>query len=417
MVDITQIVLLIILLILSGVFSGIETAFFSLSNLKVRSLLKLKKKGSIATVYKLKQNPRRLIITILIGNNIVNIGAAALATVIAIDLFGSSGAGIATGIMTLLILLFGEITPKSIASVYSEKISLIVAKPILLFMYLIFPVVLLFESITKVMHRIFNIENKDPIITEEEFKTLVEIGAEEKVLKRKSKELIEGVLDFEDITAKEVMTPRTKMLALDQKIPLNKALKEIAESPFSRVPIYKKNVDNIVGVVHIKDILRYVQRKKTKFPLRTVSRKPYFVPEGTIISNLFKEFQEKNIHMAIVVDEFGGVSGVVTLEDLIEEIVGEIIDETDIKPELIMRIDKNAVVVHGDTEIDHLNHFFGIDLPTSKRAVTVGGLMVEKLRRIPRKGTKFQVNNVSLTVEEVGTKRILKVRVRKMPNK
>ena len=413
MVEATQIIALIILLILSGVFSGIETAFFSLSNLKVRSLLKIKKKGAITTIYKLKQNPRRLIITILIGNNIANIGAAALATVIATDSFGSRGVGIATGVMTLLVLIFGEITPKSIASVYSEKISLLAARPLQLFMYLIFPVVLLFEGITKLMHKLFNIENDNPLLTQEEFRTLVEIGAEEHVLKRKEKEFIEGVLEFGDITAKEVMTPRTKMFALDGNLPLHKAIKSIANSPFSRVPIYDKEIDHIIGIVNLRDVLRYVQKKKTQFKLRRIARKPFFVPETKIIGDLFKEFQERKLHSAIVVDEFGGVSGMVTLEDLIEEIFGEIMDESDIKPESIMRIDKNTIVVHGDTEIFYINQFFGINLPEPEHSVTIGGLILERLKKLPRKGARLKIGDIWVKIEEVTAKHILKVRLRK----
>ena len=262
-----------------------------------------------------------------------------------------------------------------------------------------------------VMYAIFHVENKEPVLTEEEFKTLVEIGAEEKVLKRKEKELIEGVLEFGDITAKEVMTPRTKMYSLDGSIPLNKALKSIADSPFSRVPIFNKKIDNVIGVVHLKDVIRYVYRKKTKLKLSKIAQKPYFIPETKIISDLFKDFQEQNIHMAIVVDEYGRVSGIVTLEDLLEEIVGEIIDESDINPELIMRIDNHTVVVHGDTEIDHINHFFGTMIPEGDHSITIGGLILQHLKKFPKKGAKLEVETIKIIVEEVSEKHILKVKL------
>ena len=411
---INQAIILFILLILSGIFSGMETAFFSLSNLKIRSLMKQKKKGALA-VQKLKLSPRKLIITILIGNNVVNIGAASHATVIATDLYGSHGAGIATGVMTLMILTFGEIIPKSIANTHAEKLSLLTAKPLQLLMYIVYPIILFFEGITKLTYKILRIDHKQPILTQEEFKTMVEIGAEEKVIKRKEKELIEGVLEFGEITAKEAMTPRTKMFALDANLPLHKAIKTIASSPHSRVPVYDKDIDHIIGVVHLKDVLRYVQKKQTQFKLRRIAQKPFFVPETKIISDLFKEFQEKKIHIAVVVDEFGGVSGIVTLEDLIEEIVGEIMDESDLKPELIMRIDKNSIIVHGDTEIFHVNQFFGTNLPEPKHSVTIGGLILEKLKKLPRKGARLKFGEVFVKIEEVTAKHILKVKLRKLP--
>ncbi|MBT7902378.1 HlyC/CorC family transporter [Candidatus Woesearchaeota archaeon] len=408
-----QIVSLAILLFFSGLFSGIETAFFSLSNLKLRSLLKKKKKGA-DVAYKLKQNPKRLIITILIGNNVVNIGAASLATIIAIDLFGSSGAGIATGVMTFLVLIFGEITPKSIANTYCEKITLLVARPLQIFMYSIFPLILLFEAITEIMYSIFKISNKQPVLTEEEFKTLVEIGAEEKVLKIKEKELIEGVLEFSDITAKEVMTPRTKTYALDGNMSPGKALKLIAKSPFSRVPVYEDSVDNILGVIHIKDVLRELHRKGASVrKIKKIVKKPYFVPETKIISELFKEFQEKKVHIAFVVDEYGGISGIVTLEDLLEEIVGEIIDETDINPDLIMRIDHNTIVAHGETEIYHINEFLGPCLAEDTPSVTISGLILEKLKQFPKKNAKINLEKAILKIEEVSDNHILKVRITK----
>lgn len=407
------VILLIIFLILSAFFSGIESALVSLSSLKIHALLKAKKRGAV-TLNRIKEQPRKLIITILIGNNVVNIGASALATKIMIDMYGSTGVGIATGIMTFLILVFGEIIPKTFALAHAERVSLIVAPILEFLMYVLYPIVALLEIVAKVGVKLSGADKEPPLLTEEEFKTLLEIGAKEKVIERKEKELIEGVLEFNDITAEEVMTPRVKIFCLDADMTVKNALPLVVKKNFSRIPIYEETVDKIVGIVMVRNLLEAFIKKKADYKLKRVSMKPLFTSNKRIISPLFKELQEKRRHMAIVVDEFGGTEGIVTMEDLLEEIVGEIMDESDISPKMIMRIDKDNIVVHGDTEINYINKFFKINLSRPGRSITIGGLLHHKLKKIPKKGAKLKIKGVELIVEEISQGHILKVRVRKI---
>lgn len=400
-----QYFLLVILLLLSAFFSSSETALFSLSMIQARTLLNQKKKGA-KTLYKLKQNPKRLIVTILLGNNLVNIGASVLATVISTNLFGSKGAGIAVGIMTFLILVFGEIIPKSIATTTAEKLSLVVAKPILFFMYLLWPLVWLFEQVAKISGP------TKALVSEEQIKTMATMGLEAGILKKEEKEIIEKAVEFADVTAEDVMTPRVDMFVLDGNLNLDDALSSITKSPFSRIPVYLGNKDNIIGVLYAKDVLKHIAESREMIKLKELAKKPFFVPEQMPIDKLFKEFQKKHIQIAIVVDEHGGVVGLATMEDLLEELVGEIIDETDISKELIMRLDKKTILVDGDTEIDAINNFFNVKIP-GKGTDTISAVILDKIGRIPQKDEKINIGNLTLTIKNVTDREIKKVKIEK----
>lgn len=408
-----QIIVLVVLLAASAFFSALETAFYSINNIALRRLLKAGKPGARA-VQRVKANPRRMIISVLIGNNIVNIAASAIATEIAIGYFGSKGVGIATGIMTFLILTFGEITPKNLASVYAEKFALFLARPLEIVIWILLPITYFFELFIATLQRLLGNTDTSKIYSEEELKTLVEIGAEEASLGMTQKEVIEGALQFDDITAKEVMTPRVKVFGLDQTMKIKDALTFINQEGYSRIPVYDGSIDRISGFVHIRDILKAVEQKKLTARLGSLAVKPVYTSQERVINNLFKEMQIKKKHLAVVVDEHGGTEGVVTIEDLLEELVGEIMDENDLSPELIMRVDKSTIIVHGDTEIDDVNHFFKTDLPKKGKYYTIAGLMHQELQKIPRKNAKVQVEGVLLQVlEEVGNKPV-KVKLTKI---
>ncbi len=409
--DTTQLITLVVLLALSAVFSASETAFYSLSKLKVRNLVQQKRAGALALA-RLKDNPKRLLTTILIGNTLAMIGVSALTTVISTNYFGSKGVGIATGVATVIILIFGEITPKSMAAVSAERTALFFAKPLEILSYILYPVLFIIEIIVHGILKVFGADKEQPLITEQEIKAMIQVGAEENVIERKQKELMDGVLEFNDITAFEAMTPRVRMFCLAESVPLKEALPQIIQEGFSRVPVYRSTRDKITGIIHIKDLIREVEVRPTA-QLKDIAQKPFFISKETVLSELLKEFQQKHLHMAIVVDEFGGTAGLVTLEDLFEEIVGEIMDEGDLSPETIMRVDKNTVVVHGDTEIDKLNHFFNVEIPVKKNYVTLSGFLHFLLRSIPQKGATTQYKNLTFTVEEVIDNKPLKVRVKK----
>lgn len=404
--NLTILIALAILLILSGFFSGIEIALFSLGKVKTATLVKQKKKNAKVVQY-LKRNPRKLLTTILIGNNVVNIGASALATALAINAFGSIGTGIATGVMTLLILIFGEIIPKAFATKYAEAYSLKFAWLIKILMFILWPIVWVLDKFTGLIMG-FGKSKGEPTVTEEEVKTMAEMSVKEGGLEQEEQELIEKVFQFNDITAEDVMTPRTQMESLPCDMRIKEALHIIAKSPFSRIPLYKKDRDHIVGIVHVKDVLATLDKKKTGTKLQTLARKPLFIPETQIINELFKMFQEKKIHMAIVVDEFGGTSGIVTMEDLIEELMGEIVDESDINEELIMRLSKNEIKVHGNTEIKEINDFFNVRIP-GKGTDTINALMHKKLKKMPRKGESLEIGNVKIIVDKTSRRKIERV--------
>jgi len=404
-----QIIILILSLVLSALFSGIETAVISITNFRTRFLVKEKRSGS-QYLLKLKENQGRFLITILIGNNIVNITAASIATFLMTERFGSYGVGIAAGIMTFLILFFGEITPKLFAITHAERIALLFSRFILLLQKILFPIILIFELVSNRVVKSLGIPKKRPYITEDELKYLFKIGVEEGEFEKKESELLENVLKFNDITAKEVMTPRLRIFSLDSNKKLKDVIDQILDSMFSRIPIYEKTRDNIIGIVFVKDLLRMINDGKRDTSLKKISKKPYFVPENKVINQLFKEFQDTRTHMAFVVDEFGALSGLITLEDLLEEIVGEIIDESDVSENLIKRISKNEILVNPDTEIKDVNRFFNVELP-GKENQTVSSLVLKKIKRIPKEKEVVQIGNVDFLILEADSRKIKKIQL------
>jgi len=322
-----NLIILIILLTLSGFFSGSEVALLSITTVRVRTYLKEKRKGS-AALDRLKAKPRRMIITILIGNNVVNITAAALAMIIATDYFGSAGLGIVTGILTLLILIFGEITPKTLASRYAGPISLLIARPIELLSYILYPLVVLLEGITKFLERAVKFKKHAPI-TESEIKTMIEYGVEHKVVNPEEQYIINRALAFSDITANKIMIPIRSVFSLDINNNIENSLGKIIDSGYTRIPIYDGEENNIVGIAMVKNVARELINKHGTKLLGDVAAPPLFVPAYIRIDYLFKLFQNRRKHMAIVYGKYKKAVGIVTLEDLIEELVGEIIDESD----------------------------------------------------------------------------------------
>lgn len=402
-----EILLLILLIALSGIFSASEIAIFSVSDSKLRALVKKKKKGA-KELQTLKKDPKRLLITILIANNLVNIGASVLATVIAINLFGSYGVGIATGVMTFLILVFGEITPKAYATRHAPSLSLILGRIIKALMYPLYPVIIILEAITNVFLKGGKFYSRQPLVTEEELKAMVELSVKGGEVEKSEKEMIENVLQFNDITAEDVMTPRIEMNCLPCTMTLKDALKQIINWQYSRIPLYKKTKDNIVGIVHIMEILEALNKGRQEAKLKILSRKPFFVPEHKVISQLFREFQEKQVHMAIVVDEYGGTAGLVTVEDLLEEIVGEISDEYDVDKKHIKRINRKLIEVSGQAGVREINKMFRMKLG-GKKTDNISAFIFKKLRRIPKKGEHFKVGSAMFYIDRCTGKRIKRV--------
>ena len=415
MVDLwIEISTLCVLIGLSGFFSGLEVALVGVRKSKVVQLFNEGKKGSKA-LHKLKMNPSWMMSSVNLGNNLVNVGASALATSVAIRLFGNDGLGIAVGVMTFLILVFGEITPKTYCNANSTKIALRYAPVLLTFSYAFYPVVKFFEIITRGVVKITGSSHIPPPITEEEIKGVIDQGLAEKALEKEEMELVHGALNFDDTVIRSVMTPRTKMFTLNAKMLLFEALPQINKSGHSRIPIFGETRDDIVGFIHARDVLKELEKDNKVVILEQIARKPVFASQEKMVSSLLKEMKGRKTHMAIVVDEHGGVEGLVTLEDLLEEIVGEIEDETDLTREKgYERIDQDTIITNGDIEIDIINEIFKTKIPEGDDYASLNGLLHERLQDIPQEGDKIEIKELRIVVEKVTKNIPQKIRIEKI---
>jgi len=409
-----EVVILSTLIGLSGFFSGLEVALVGIRKSKVIQLFNEKKKGSKA-LHKLKTNPSWMMSSVNLGNNLVNVGASALATSLAMRLFGNDGLGIAVGIMTFLILVFGEITPKTYCNANSTKIALRYAPVLLGFSYAFYPVVKFFEIITKGVVKLTGSSYTPPPITEEDIKGVIEQGLAEKALEKEEMELVHSALNFDDTVIRSVMTPRTKMFSLNSKMLLFEALPQINQSGHSRIPIFGDSSDDIVGFIHAKDVLKELEQDNEGVSLKEIARNPVFASQEKMVSSLLKEMQGRKTHMAIVVDEHGGVEGLVTLEDLLEEIVGEIEDESDLTRKIgYERIDPDTIITNGDIEIDIINEIFNTKVPEGDDYASLNGLLHERLQDIPQEGDKIEVEGLRIIVEKVSKNIAQKIRIKKI---
>ncbi len=409
-----EIAILSVLIGLSGFFSGLEVALVGIRKSKVIQLFQEGKKGSKA-LHKLKTNPSWMMSSVNLGNNLVNVGASALATSLAIRLFGDDGLGIAVGVMTFVILVFGEITPKTYCNANSTKIALRFAPVLLTFSYVFYPVVKFFEIITKSVVRLTGSSYMPPPITEEDIKGVIDQGLEEKAIEKDEMKLVHGALKFDDTVIRSVMTPRTKMFTLNSKMLLFEALPLINQSGHSRIPIYGDTKDDIVGFIHARDILKVLEKDNKMVSLKQISRKPVFASQEKMVSSLLKEMQGRRTHMAIVIDEHNGVEGLVTLEDLVEEIVGEIEDETDLpKPMGYEKIDQDTIITNGDIEIDIINEIFNTNIPEGDDYASLNGLLHEKLKDIPQEGDKVEIQELRIIVEKVSKNIPKKIRIERI---
>ena len=415
MVDLwIEIAALAVLIGLSGFFSGLEVALVGVRKSKVVQLFNKGKKGSKA-LHKLKMNPSWMMSSVNLGNNLVNVGASALATSLAIRLFGDDGLGIAVGIMTFVILVFGEITPKTYCNANSTKIALRYAPVLLVFSYAFYPVVKFFEIITRGVVKMTGSSYAPPPITEEEIKGVIDQGLEEKALEREEMELVHGALKFDDTVIRSVMTPRTKMFSLNSKMLLFEALPQINQMGHSRIPIYGDTSDDIVGIIHVRDVLKELEKDNRMASLEEIARKPVFASQEKMVSALLKEMKGRKTHMAIVVDEHGGVEGLVTLEDLLEEIVGEIEDETDLTRHIgYEKIDQDTIITNGDIDIDTINEIFKTRIPEGDDYASLNGLLHERLQDIPQEGDKVEVDELRIIVEKVSKNIPKKIRIEKI---
>lgn len=406
---IMQLIFLIMLIVLSSFFSASETALTSLSKIRIRQMLEEGVSGA-DLISKLVENTSKMLSAILVGNTVVNIGASALATSIAISQFGEKGVGIATGIMTIIVLIFGEITPKTLASRDPEKVSIMVSKFIHFITIILNPVVIVFTQITSGILRIFGgkIDTERPFITEEELKTMLDVSHEEGFLEVEERKMIDNVFEFGDSQVKDVMVPRTDMVAIDVDSTYDEIMETFKVEHFSRIPVYQDSVDNIIGIIHIKNLV-FVDDSKN-FNIYDIIREPYFTYEYKKTTEIFEEMRKDRVALTIVLDEYGGTAGLVSMEDLVEEIVGEIEDEYDEFDIDIQVIKEDEYIIDGSTKIDLVNEMIGTDIE-SEDFDSIGGFVIGELGRFPQQGDILEHENTKFIIEEIDKNRIKKLKV------
>lgn len=403
--------LLIVLILLSAFFSASETAFSSVNKIRLKNYVDEKRRGSKKALY-IAENFDRALSTILVGNNIVNIAAASISTKVATDLFGgNTGLVISTVGMTILILVFGEVLPKSFAKEHAESFSLLVSDVLYMLIQLFTPITALLVMLKQLVSKLFGNQKTDvPSVTEEELKVMVNLSEEEGVIDNKEKELVHRSLDFNDILVGEIFTPRIDIVAVEVNQPIEEIRDIFLQERYSRVPVYEGDIDNVIGILSESDFFsQLVQGKKVN--VRELLRTPLFVVESMRISTLLPELQKSKVHMAIVIDEFGGTSGLITLEDILEQIVGEIWDEHDEAVKTFQKINDYEYEFNAELPLDEFCDILGIDeLESSSH--TLGGWVFEMFERIPTVGESFEYESLTVTVRQVENRRIRKVLVR-----
>jgi putative hemolysin len=409
--DAVEILLFVLCVILSAFFSSSEVALISITRAKARTLVNEGKPGSKA-VAALKESPEHLLITILIGNNIVNVAAATLATSLAIKAFGDIGVGIATFFVVIVLLVFGEIGPKIYAARASDSFALTVA-PIILFLSRIFsPLIWLVEKVSPT----FGIgkEAGEASVTEEEIKEWIDVGKEDGTIEQGEQEMLYSVLEFSDTTAREIMTPRVDVTLMEDTVTFEEAIRIFNETGFSRIPVYHDHIDNITGILNVKDVFSAMVSHRRDSTIKEVMYDPMFVPETKKIDDLLKELQVHRVQMAIVIDEYSSFVGIVTVEDILEEIVGDIMDEYDKEEPEIQNLSDGVFVVDAQMWVEDINERIEIDLPVDESYETVGGLIIDRLGHIPlHPGEKVEINDgkITLVVMQMHGRRIVKVKV------
>ena len=405
-----QVMILIMLIAVSAYFSASETALISLSKIRLRHMVEEEIKCA-ASVQKLIQNPNSLLGTLLIGNTVVNIGASALATTIAINTFGTRGALISTGVMTVVILIFAEITPKSLAASNSEAFSLKVAKTMTICVFILKPIVKIFTYITSAILNIFGVKvNKErPFITEEELKTIVDVSEEQGVLETEEKNMIHNVFEFGDLKVRDVMVQRMDIVGIDLNATMEDIMKVVKEERFSRLAVYDDNIDSIVGILNVKDLI-FFDGHKEDFNMKKYMREPYYTFEFKNLAKLLSEMKKNRTHMVIVLDEYGGTAGIVTIEDLVEEIVGEFQDEYDELEEDIFVVKEDEYLVAGSTRIEDVNEMIGTSIE-SEEFDSIGGFVTGIIGRLPGEHEVIEHNGIKYTIESIDKNRIKKIRI------
>ena len=399
---------LFVLFIFSAFFSSSETALMSMDRLLVKYLAEKERPGA-KRLETLLSKPDDLLSAILVGNNLVNIMISVFATALFLDLFGQGGELMTILILTPILLIFSEVCPKTYAATYPEKLSFRVLHPIRFFMWMLRPVTAVVSGVSRVLTHFLRGKIQAPLISEDEIRSIIGFGEDEGVVAEDQRRMLHGIFDLSQSRVRDVMVPRTEVVGISVDAAFQDVVKLTAQARHSRFPVYDGNLDNVVGVIHSKDVLSYLD-KPDQFSLRELARPPFFVPEAKPIESLMQAFRRKHLHLAMVVDEYGGVEGICTLEDIVEEIVGEIHDEYDEEDILVKPLGSNRYLIDGSAAIRYINKRFELNL-SEEHVNTLAGFLLNSLGSIPEVGASCEVDGVLFTVREVEDRRIEQIEV------
>lgn len=405
-----RLVLVVVCLVLSAFFSSSETALTTVNLIRIRNLADNGDKAA-AWVLKARRDQSKMLGAILIGNNVVNLSASSMLTVLVTDVFGSQAVGAATGVLTLLVLLFGEITPKTIATLEAEKNALRFARVICLLMTILTPVIFVVNLLSGGVLRLLGVDPNKPTdsITEDELRTIVEVGHEKGVIESEEKEMINNVFDLGDSVARDIMVPRIDMSFVDVEASYEELMEIFRRDHYTRLPVYEDNTDNVIGIINMKDLILLEDR--VAFSVRDYLRQPLFTFESKKLSELMIEMRKTSNNIVIVLDEYGATAGLITLEDILEEIVGDIRDEFDADEEdELKEISKGEYLADGSMNLDDINDRLGLEL-VSEDFDSLGGFMIDRLEHLPAEGEEVDTEEVRLVVEKVNKNRIDKVHI------
>ncbi len=410
-----MLIIIIVCVFLSAFFSSIETAFSTVSTIRIKYLAERENKRA-KNVLKIINNYDKALTAILIGNNIVNIGCSSVSTALCINLFGDAGVAVSTGVITLLVLTFGEIIPKCLAKEKSEAFCLATAKILLVIMAVLTPFVFLFIALKSLALKLFTSDANKPSVTEDELKVLIGTSEQEGVLEQQEKELVQSALDFDEKTAQEILTPRVDITAIDISESAEEIKRIILEERYSRIPVYRDDIDNIIGILHTRDYLEELIRTDTP-DVESLLKPAYFVYKTKKLSYVLTELKRQKLHIAVVTDDYGGTLGIVTMEDLLEELVGDIWDEDEAETIRYQQINENTYHVSGDMTISDMLELLGLrEDYIESESVSVGGWVMENLGDIPQKGDSFTYDDrFVFTVLETDGQRVEKIRINVSP--
>jgi len=414
-----QVVGLVILVVLSGFFSASETALMSVSKMKIRHLKEEGVRGA-NIVEKITDEPKKLLSTILVGNNVVNIAATSISTSLLLTIFGKQGVAMSTAIMTIVILVFGEVTPKTLGSNNKERVSLAVAKIINVLILIMTPIVFVMNFITSIIFMIFRIKDDDPksLVTEEELKLMVNVGHEEGVLEHEEREIINNVFEFGDMKAEDAMIQRKDMVTIELDSTYEEVLEVFKREKLSRMPVYEDSVDDIIGILNFKDIVFLTDQQEANFSVKDYMREPFFTYEFKKISHLLEDMKLAKAQIAIVLDEYGGTSGLLTVEDIIEVLVGDIDDEYDEEDDDIVMVKQDEYIVDGSTKLTDVNEFLYEELE-SDEFDSIGGYIMGYINGLPEEGQEIDLSEstkvkvLSLDKNRIGSIKINVIEIEK----